>query len=154
MISSVTFEKTEYNRLPYKFEAGTPNIAGAIGLAAALDYVGAVGLARVATHEADLLEYGTRALAEVPGLRPIGTAASKTAVFSFLLEGIHPHDVGLVLDQQGIAVRTGHHCAQPLMDRFDIPATVRASFGMYNTREEVDALVAGLQKALQLFQVT
>jgi cysteine desulfurase/selenocysteine lyase len=151
MILSVTFEKTVYNELPYKFEAGTPNIAGVIGLGAALDYVTGVGLERIAAYEHGLLEYGTAALRRVPGLRLIGTAAEKAAVLSFVLEGVHPHDVGTVLDYEGVAVRTGHHCAQPVMDRFRVPATVRASLAFYNTREEIDVLVGGLQKVKELF---
>jgi cysteine desulfurase/selenocysteine lyase len=152
MILSVSFEKTTYNALPYKFEAGTPNIAGVIGLAAALDYVGSVDLDRIAAHEQDLLHYATDRLLELDGLRIIGTAAHKAAVISFVLEGVHPHDIGTILDQEGIAVRTGHHCAQPLMMRFNVPATGRASFGLYNTREEADALVAGLKKVIEVFR--
>jgi len=151
MILSVSFEKTTYNALPYKFEAGTPNIAGAIGMATALDYVSAIGLPNIAKHEQDLLRYATGRLKEIPGLRIIGTAAEKASVISFTLEGVHPHDIGTILDQEGIAVRTGHHCAQPLMMRFNVPATGRASFGLYNTREEADALVAGLQKVIEVF---
>ena len=151
MISSVTFEKTTYNALPFKFEAGTPNIAGAVGLRAALDYVNGVGLRHIAAHEHDLLTYATSALAAIPGLRIIGTAREKAAVVSFVLEGVHPHDVGTILDRDGIAIRTGHHCAQPVMQRFGIPATARASFALYNTREEVDALVAGLLKVHEVF---
>jgi cysteine desulfurase/selenocysteine lyase len=151
MISSVTFEKTTYNVIPYKFEAGTPHIAGVIGLGAAIDYVGTIGLAGIAAHETDLLDYATERLTCVPGLRIIGTAREKAAVISFVLDGIHPHDVGTVLDQEGIAVRTGHHCAQPVMDRFGVPATARASFSFYNTREEVDALLNGLQKVREVF---
>ena len=150
MISSVTFEKTTYNVLPYKFEAGTPNIAGVIGLGAAIDYVERIGLARIAAHESDLLAYATERLSSVAGLRIVGTAREKAAVISFVLEGIHPHDVGTVLDQEGIAVRTGHHCAQPVMDRFGVPATARASFAVYNTRDEVDALVSGLGKVREV----
>ena len=141
MIRSVTFEKTLYNTLPYKFEAGTPNIAGAIGLGAAVDYVNALGLENIAAYEDELLAYATRALADIPGLRIIGTAREKAGVLSFVIEGIHPHDVGTVLDQEGIAVRTGHHCAQPLMERFKVPATTRASLAFYNTEREIDALV-------------
>jgi len=151
MILSVTFDKTTYNELPYKFEAGTPHIAGVIGLGAAVDYLTAVGLSRVAAHEHDLLTYGTERLREVPGLRLLGTAAEKAAVLSFVIEGLHPHDIGTVLDYEGIAVRTGHHCAQPVMDRYCVPATTRASMGLYNTRQEIDALVAGLQKAVVTF---
>jgi cysteine desulfurase/selenocysteine lyase len=152
MISSVTFEKTTYNILPYKFEAGTPNIAGAIGLAAAADYMNALGIENIEAHENDLLAYGTERLSAVPGLRLIGTAREKAAVLSFTLEGVHPHDVGTVLDREGVAVRTGHHCAQPVMDFFQVPATTRASFGLYNTREEVDVLVAGIHKVVEMFR--
>jgi len=152
MILSVTFEKTTYNALPYKFEAGTPNIAGAIGLGTALEYVEAIGLPNVAAHEHDLLRYATALLKEIPGLRIIGNAAEKASVISFTLDGVHPHDIGTVLDQQGIAIRTGHHCAQPLMMRFNVPATGRASFGLYNTREEAEALVAGLHRTIEVFR--
>jgi cysteine desulfurase/selenocysteine lyase len=152
MILSVSFEKTTYNALPYKFEAGTPNIEGVIGLAAALDYVGSIGLDAIAAHEQDVLRYASRRLQEIEGLRLIGTAAHKASVVSFVLQGVHPHDIGTILDQEGIAVRTGHHCAQPLMMRFNVPATGRASFGLYNTREEVDALVDGLQKVVEVFR--
>jgi cysteine desulfurase/selenocysteine lyase len=151
MILSVTFEKTTYNELPYKFEAGTPHIAGVIGLGAAVDYLLSVGLDRVAAHEHDLLLYGTERLREVPGLRLVGTAADKAAVLSFVIEGLHPHDVGTVLDYEGVAVRTGHHCAQPVMERYCIPATTRASFALYNNRAEVDALVRALRKAVETF---
>jgi cysteine desulfurase / selenocysteine lyase len=151
MIRTVTFEKTTYNDLPYKFEAGTPNIAGGIGMGAALDYVTNIGLDKIAAYEHDLLVYGTRRLLEIPGLRLIGTASEKAAVLSFVMEGIHPHDIGTVLDRQGIAVRTGHHCAQPVMDRFHIPATTRASLAFYNTVGEIDALVAGLHKVKEIF---
>jgi cysteine desulfurase/selenocysteine lyase len=152
MILSVTFEKTTYNELPYRFEAGTPNIAGVIGLGAAVDYLGDVGLAKVAAHEHDLLAYGTARLREIPGLRLVGTAPEKAAVLSFVVEGVHPHDIGTVLDHEGVAVRTGHHCAQPVMDRYGIPATTRASLALYNTREDVDALVAALRKAMETFR--
>jgi cysteine desulfurase/selenocysteine lyase len=151
MISSVTFEKTLYNRLPYKFEAGTPHVSGAIGLGAALDYVSSVGLDRIARHEKQILAYGTRRLLEIPGLRLIGTAKEKEGILSFVLEGIHPHDVGTILDQEGIAIRTGHHCAQPLMERFGVPATARASLALYNTVEEMDALVRGIEKVREVF---
>jgi cysteine desulfurase/selenocysteine lyase len=151
MIRTVTFEKTTYNDLPYKFEAGTPNIAGGIGLGAALDYVTRIGLDNIAAYEHELLLYGTRRLLEIPGLRLIGTAREKAAVLSFVMEGIHPHDIGTVLDRQGIAVRTGHHCAQPVMDRFHIPATTRASLAFYNTVGEIDALAAGLNKVKEIF---
>jgi cysteine desulfurase/selenocysteine lyase len=151
MISSVTFEKTSYNTLPYKFEAGTPDVSGAIGLAAATDYVEGLGLENIAAHEHDLLTYATEAVSSIKGLRVIGTATEKAAVLSFVLEGIHPHDIGTILDREGIAVRTGHHCAQPLMQRYDVPATARASFGLYNTRQEVHALVEGLHKVQEVF---
>ncbi len=151
MISSVTFEKTTWNKLPYKFEAGTPDIAGAVGLGAAIDYLGGLGLAAVATHEHDLLSYGTAALAQVPGLRLIGTAKEKAAVLSFVLGDIHPHDVGTVLDREAIAIRTGHHCAQPLMRRFGVAATARASLAFYNRRQDIDALVSGLHKVREIF---
>jgi cysteine desulfurase/selenocysteine lyase len=147
----VTFEKTTYNELPYKFEAGTPNIAGVIGLGAALDWVRGLGHEAIAAHEHDLLEYGTRKLLEVPGVRLIGTAREKAAVLSFVLEGVHPHDIGTVLDYEGIAVRTGHHCAQPVMDRYGVPATARASLAVYNTREEIDVLVRALHKVREVF---
>ncbi len=152
MILSVSFEKTTYNALPYKFEAGTPNIAGVIGMALAIDYMNAIGIERIAAHEQDLLHYATKRLLEIDGLRIIGTAAEKASVISFVLEGVHPHDIGTILDEQGIAIRTGHHCAQPLMMRFNVPATGRASFGMYNTRDEADALVAGLEKVIEVFR--
>jgi cysteine desulfurase/selenocysteine lyase len=151
MIRTVTFEKTTYNDLPYKFEAGTPNIAGGIGLGAALDYVNRIGLDKIAAYEHELLVYGTGALSEIPGLRLIGTAHKKAAVLSFVMEGIHPHDIGTVLDRMGIAVRTGHHCAQPVMDRFGVPATTRASLAFYNTTAEIDALAAGLRKVKEMF---
>jgi cysteine desulfurase/selenocysteine lyase len=151
MISSVTFEKTLYNRVPHKFEAGTPHVSGAIGLGAALDYVNSVGIERIARHEKQVLAYGTKRLQEIPGLRLIGTAREKEGILSFVLEGIHPHDIGTVLDQEGIAIRTGHHCAQPLMDRFGVPATARASLALYNTMEEMDALASGLQKVREVF---
>ena len=151
MILSVTFEKTTYNDLPYKYEAGTPNIAGAIGLGAAVDYVEGVGLAAIAAHERDLVAYAQEKLLEIDGLRIIGTAREKAGVVSFVMEGAHPHDIGTILDRQGIAVRAGHHCAQPVMDRFGVTATARASFALYNTRAEVDALVEGLVKVKELF---
>lgn len=151
MISSVTFEKTLYNTLPYKFEAGTPNIDGTIGLGAAIDYLNSVGLDSVAAYEHELLEYGTRALSSIPEVRLIGTAKEKASVLSFVVGDIHAHDVGTVLDQEGIAVRTGHHCAQPLMGRFGVPATVRASLAFYNTKEEIDSLLKGIEKVKRLF---
>ncbi|MHB1261730.1 MAG: SufS family cysteine desulfurase [Thermoplasmatota archaeon] len=152
MIRSVSFEGTTYNDLPYKFEAGTPDIAGAIGLGAAVDYLTRVGLSAVAAHEHDLLEYATKAVSKVPGLRIIGTAAHKAGVLSFVIEGIHPHDVGSLVDRDGIAIRTGHHCAQPVMDRYGLPATCRASFALYNTRADVDALVASLKNVVKMFE--
>jgi len=151
MIASVSFEKTTYNSLPYKFEAGTPNIAGTIGLGAAIDYVSEIGVDRIARHEHDLLSYGSELLSKILGLRLIGTAKKKAGVLSFVLEGIHPHDVGTVLDREGIAIRTGHHCAMPLMERFGVPATARASLAVYNTREEIDSLVAGIHKVKEVF---
>jgi cysteine desulfurase/selenocysteine lyase len=151
MIKTVTLEKTTYNDLPYKFEAGTPNIAGGIGLGAAVDYLNRIGLDRIAAYEHELLVYGTEALSQIPGLRMIGTAREKAAVLSFVIDGIHPHDIGTVLDRLGIAVRTGHHCAQPVMDRFGVPATTRASLAFYNTVREIDALAAGLRKVKEIF---
>ncbi|MGD0011748.1 MAG: cysteine desulfurase [Terriglobia bacterium] len=151
MISSVTFEKTIYNVIPYKFEAGTPNIADTIGLGAALDYVNEVGLANITTYEHALLSYATEAISQIPGVRIIGTAREKAGVISFVLEGVHAHDVGTILDREGIAVRTGHHCAQPVMDRFGVPATVRASLAFYNTKQEINALAAGIQRVKALF---
>jgi len=153
MILSVTFEKTKYNHLPYKFEAGTPHIEGVICLGEALDYVtSAVGLDTIEAHEHEVLSYGTRVLSEVPGLRLIGTAKEKAGVLSFALDGAHPHDIGTILDQEGIAIRTGHHCAQPVMDRFGVPATARASLALYNTKEEMDALASGLKKVAEVFR--
>ncbi len=151
MIRSVTFEKTEYNILPYKFEAGTPDIAGIVGLGAAIDYVDGIGLDRIQAYESELLDYATKALSQLEGVRIIGNAPDKAGVISFVLEGVHPHDVGTILDQQGIAVRTGHHCAQPVMDRFQIAATTRASLAFYNTTSEIDALVAGIRKVQEFF---
>ncbi len=151
MIRTVTFEKTTYNELPYKFEAGTPHIAGGIGLGAAIDYVNRIGIEAIGAYEHELLVYGTEALSRIPGLRLIGTAREKAAVLSFVMEGIHPHDIGTVLDRMGIAVRTGHHCAQPVMDRFQVPATTRASLAFYNTTAELDALEAGLRKVREMF---
>jgi len=151
MILNVTFEKTIYNHIPNKFEAGTPNIAAAIGWGAALDYLTRVGMENVSSYEHALLTYATEALGQIPGVRLIGTAREKAGVISFLLEGIHPHDVGTVLDQEGIAVRTGHHCAQPVMERFGVPATVRASLAFYNTKQEINALAAGLEHVKAMF---
>ena len=152
MIRSVTFEKTTYAAPPHKFEAGTPNIAGGIAFGAALDYVTAIGLDRIAAHERDLLDDATEKLSAIEGLRIVGTAKEKAGVLSFVLEGVHPHDIGTVLDREGIAIRTGHHCAQPVMDRYGLPATARASFGLYNTRGEVDALVAAIHKVIGMFR--
>jgi cysteine desulfurase/selenocysteine lyase len=151
MISSVTFEKTTYNVLPFKFEAGTPDIAGAIALGAAIEYIGGIGMDRIAAHEHELLAYATEAVGAIPGVRLIGTASERAGALSFLLDGVHPHDLGTILDREGIAIRTGHHCAQPVMERFGIPATARASFAVYNTKEEIDALVEGIQVARGVF---
>jgi cysteine desulfurase/selenocysteine lyase len=150
MIASVTFEKTVYNRLPYKFEAGTPNIADTIGLGAAIEYLNALGLEQIEQHETDLLNYATQVVGAIRGVRLVGTAKEKAGVLSFVMDEIHPHDIGTILDREGIAVRTGHHCAQPVMQRFNIPATARASFGLYNTHEEIDALVAGIHKVQEV----
>ena len=147
MIASVTFERSTWNELPYKFEAGTPNIAGAVGLGEAVRFVESIGFDAIGPHEAALLDYGTRALEAVPGLRLIGTAPRKASVLSFVIEGMHPHDIGTIVDREGVAIRTGHHCAQPVMDRFGVPATARASLAMYNTTEDIDALVAALGRA-------
>jgi len=151
MISSVTVEKTTYNKLPHKFEAGTPDISGVIAMGAAIDYVNRIGIQNIAAHEHDLLGYATRTISSLAGVRLIGTAKEKAGVLSFVMENIHPHDIGTILDQEGIAIRTGHHCAQPLMDRFGVPATARASFALYNTRAEVDALAEGLRKVQKVF---
>jgi cysteine desulfurase/selenocysteine lyase len=151
MIRTVTFEKTTYNTIPHKFEAGTPHIEGGIGLGAAIDYIQKIGMDKISAYEHELLNYGTEALSQVAGLRIIGTAKEKASVLSFVMEGIHPHDIGTVLDRLGIAVRTGHHCAQPVMDRFAVPATTRASLAFYNTAAEIDALVAGLAKVKEIF---
>jgi cysteine desulfurase/selenocysteine lyase len=151
MIRTVTFEKTEYADIPSRFEAGTPNIAGAIGLGAAVDYVTALGLGRVEGHEQALLAYATDRLRDVPGLTIYGTAPDKASIVSFTLDGVHPHDIGTILDEAGIAVRAGHHCAQPTMERFGIAGTARASFGLYNRFDEVDSLVAGLQRVREIF---
>jgi len=151
MIRMVTFEHTDYNELPYKFEAGTPNIAGTIGLGAAIDYIGAIGLDTIAAHEQALLEHANRLADRHEDIRLIGTARRKAAVLSFVMESVHPHDLGTILDQEGVAIRTGHHCAMPLMDFFGVPATARASFAFYNRREEVDSLFAALERARKLF---
>ena len=151
MIRSVTFAETLYNTIPNKFEAGTQNIAGSVGLGAAIDYVNTLGMEQIAAYEQDLLAYGTERLAEIGPLRLIGTARHKGSILSFVMENAHPHDVGTILDAQGIAVRTGHHCAQPLMERYGIPATVRASLAFYNTKEEIDTLVRGLDRVIEIF---
>jgi cysteine desulfurase / selenocysteine lyase len=152
MISLVTFEKTHYNVLPYKFEAGTPHIAGGIGMGAVVDYLQALNWEQVVEHEHDLLTYATEALLNIEGLRIVGTAQEKAAVISFIFENVHAHDVGTILDQEGVAVRAGHHCAMPVMQRFGIPATARASFALYNTREEIDGLVRALHRVLKVFK--
>ena len=151
MISVVTFDKTVYNKVPYKFEAGTPNIAGTIGLGAAIDYVNSIGVDEIAAHENALLNYAVAQAKRIDKLRVIGTAKEKGAIMSFVLDGIHPHDIGTMMDHQGIAVRAGHHCAMPVMDFFGVPATARASFAMYNTHQEVDALMAGIENLIEMF---
>ena len=151
MIKSVTFEKTIYNILPHKFEAGTPNIAGPIGLGVAIDYITDLGLDRISAYEHQLLDYGTELLSGLSNIRMIGTAKEKSGILSFVMEGVHPHDIGTILDTEGIAVRTGHHCAQPVMERFGISATARASLAFYNTKEEIDALVKGIDRVLEVF---
>ena len=152
MIKMVSFEKTLYNDLPYKFEAGTPYIAGVIGLGAAVDYVNDIGMDSIRDYEHELLQYATGAAADVPGLKLVGTAAEKAGILSFVLDGIHPHDLGTILDHEGIAIRAGHHCAMPVMERYGVPATARASFAFYNTREEVDSLLAGIDQAKDIFK--
>jgi cysteine desulfurase/selenocysteine lyase len=151
MISLVTFEKTHYNVLPYKFEAGTPHIAGVIGLGAAIDYLQGLDWEQVTAHEHELLVRGTEALAEIVPLRIIGTAKEKTGVLSFVMDHVHAHDIGTILDQEGVAVRAGHHCAMPVMQRFGVPATARASFALYNTVEEIDVLVRAIHRVLKVF---
>jgi len=151
MISAVTFKKTTYNVVPNKFEAGTPNIVGSIGLGAAIDYMNGIDFAAMQAYENDLLAYGTRALTAVPGVRIIGTAARKASILSFVMDDVHPHDIGTILDQEGIAIRTGHHCTQPLMERMGVPATARASLALYNTKEEIDALVKALARVREIF---
>jgi cysteine desulfurase / selenocysteine lyase len=151
MISSVTFKKTTYNVVPNKFEAGTPNIAGAVGLGAAIDYLRTLDFSTLRAYEDDLLAYGTNALASLPGIRLVGTAKEKTSVLSFVMENVHPHDIGTILDQEGVAIRTGHHCTQPLMERMGVPATARASLALYNTKDEIDALVRALDKVREIF---
>ena len=150
MIRSVTFEKTLFNRIPFKFEAGTPDIAGAIGLGAAIDYLGSLDAKAREEHERDLLAYATDAISSIPKARIIGTAREKASIISFVLEGIHPHDIGSILDHEGIAIRAGHHCTQPLMERFGVPATARASMSFYNTKEEIDALVKGIARVFEV----
>jgi cysteine desulfurase/selenocysteine lyase len=152
MIDRVTFEKTTYNHLPHKFEAGTPDISGAVGLGAAIEYVEKIGHEAIAQYEQELLEYATEQLKAIEGIRIIGEAENKASVISFLLEGIHPYDVGTILDKLGIAVRTGHHCTQPLMDRYGIPGTIRASFSFYNNKEDIDQLVAGVKRAAKMLR--
>jgi cysteine desulfurase / selenocysteine lyase len=151
MISSVTFEKTVYNKVPHKFEAGTPDMAGAVGLRAAIEYLDKLGLGAIAAYEHELLKYATDRVSALPGVRLIGTARERTGVVSFVMDGVHPHDIGTILDQQGIAIRTGHHCAQPVMERFGVDATARASISFYNTKEEIDRLVGGIQKVREVF---
>jgi cysteine desulfurase/selenocysteine lyase len=151
MIASVSFEKSTWNELPYKFEAGTPNVAGVIALGAAIDWVGRVGLDQIAAHEHELLEYGTRLLSDLPGLRLVGTAREKASVLSFVLDGVHPHDIGTILDAEGVAIRAGHHCCQPLMQRLGLEATARASLAFYNTTGDIDALVAALSRVREVF---
>jgi len=151
MISAVTFEKTHYNTLPYKFEAGTPDIAGVIGLGAAIDYLSEIGLDAITAYEHELLAYATDALSTIKGVRIIGTAREKAGVLSFVLDGIHAHDIGTILDHEGIAIRAGHHCAMPVMQRFGVPATARASLAFYNTKEEVDALIRAIHKVIEVF---
>ncbi len=153
MILTVSFERTTYNALPYKFEAGTPNITGAVGLGAAIDYLERIDFDAVATHEHALLEHATeRLLAEIPGVRLIGTARDKASVLSFVVDGIHAHDLGTIVDREGVAIRTGHHCAMPVMERFGVAATARASFALYNDRSDIDRLMAGLKRAVELFR--
>jgi len=152
MISSVTFEKTTYNKIPFKFEAGTPNVEGSVGLGAAIEYLNAIGMDRIQAYEHELLGYATGKISAIPGVRIIGTARERAGVLSFILEGVHPHDIGTILDQEGIAIRTGHHCAQPIMQRFGIPATARASFAFYNTKAEVDALARGIERVKEVFR--
>ena len=151
MISSVTFEKTVYNKVPHKFEAGTPHMAGAVGLRAAIEYLDKLGLDAIAAYEHELLSYATDRVSALPGVRLVGTARKKTGVLSFVMDGVHPHDIGTILDQEGIAIRTGHHCAQPVMERFGVDATARASISFYNTKGEIDRLVGGIQKVREVF---
>ncbi len=153
MIASVTFEKTTYNTLPHKFEAGTPNIEGGIGFGVAIDYLESIGIDRIAAYEQELLDYATELIGALPGVKIIGQAKNKASVLSFTLEDVHPHDIGTILDQEGIAVRAGHHCAQPVMQRMKVPATARASFAFYNTKEEIDALAKGIQQVIEVFSI-
>lgn len=152
MISTVTFENTTYNELPFKFEAGTPAVGDVIGLRKAIEYMQRVGVQNIANYEEELLQYGREKLSSIPGIRFIGEAPHKAAVISFLVGNIHPYDMGVLLDHQGVAVRTGHHCTQPVMDHFHIPGTVRASFALYNTKEEIDALTAAVARATEMLQ--
>ncbi len=153
MILTVSFDRSTYNALPYKFEAGTPNITGAVGLGAAVDYLERIDFAAAAAHEHALLDYATRRLLdEIPGARVIGTATPKTGVLSFVVDGVHPHDLGTIVDHEGVAIRTGHHCAMPIMERYGIPATARASFAFYNNRADVDRLIVGLRRAVEIFR--
>ncbi len=151
MIASVTFEKTTYNTLPYKFEAGTPNIAGVVGFGAAVEYLSGFDMRAIAAHEHDLLEHATRGVSEIPGVTVVGTAPHKAGVLSFVMDDIHPHDIGTVLDRDGVAIRTGQHCAQPIMDRFGVPATARASFAIYNTHDEVDTFIRAVRRVREMF---
>ena len=152
MIRTVTFEKTTYNTPPFKFEAGTPAIAEAIGLGAAIEYVTEIGMDQIAAHERELLVYATKKISEVPGIRIIGRAREKAAILSFLMDGVHPHDVGTIVDKEGIAIRAGHHCAMPTMQRFGVPGTARASFAIYNTIDEIDSLIDGLHQVKEIFR--
>ena len=151
MIKSVTFEKTIYNDIPNRFEAGTPNIAGTIGLGVSIDYLVSIGIENIAKHETELLDYATQEIRKIEGVQIIGNAIEKASVLSFVIEGIHPHDIGTILDKQGVAIRTGHHCTQPTMDFYGIPATARASFAIYNSRKDVDALINGVKKTIEVF---
>ncbi len=152
MIASVTFEKTTYNALPFRFEAGTPNISGAVGLGAAIDYVSKLDFQSIQEYEHELLEHGTQILQAIPGLRIIGTAKEKAGVLSFVMDNVHPHDIGTILDKEGIAIRTGHHCTQPVMQRFQIPATARASFSFYNTKQDLELLGQAVYKVKEIFK--
>ena len=151
MIKSVTFEKTIYNDIPHRFEAGTPNIAGTIGLGVSIDYLVSIGIENIAKHEKELLDYATQEIRKIEGVRIIGNAVEKASVLSFVIEGIHPHDIGTIMDKQGVAIRTGHHCTQPTMDFYGVPATARASFAIYNTRKDVDMLINSVKKTIEVF---